>query len=102
VNDLRIRTMRSDEIAIAADWAAAEGWNPGLADAACFATVDPEGFLIGELDGAPAATVSCVNYDARTMRGLPSLASTSCGEMCAAAAMDYAYGTRPSRTLARA
>jgi GNAT acetyltransferase-like protein/acetyltransferase (GNAT) family protein len=61
---LRIRTMRPDEIAIAVDWAAAEGWNPGLADAACFATVDPGGFLIGELDGAPAATISCVNYDA--------------------------------------
>jgi GNAT superfamily N-acetyltransferase len=64
MSDLRIRTMRSDEIAIAADWAAAEGWNPGLTDAACFARVDPEGFLIGEIDGAPAATVSCVNYDA--------------------------------------
>jgi GNAT superfamily N-acetyltransferase len=64
-NSLRIRTMRPDEIAIAVDWAAAEGWNPGLADAACFATVDPEGFLIGELDGDPAAVVSCVNYDAR-------------------------------------
>ncbi|MCP4618739.1 MAG: GNAT family N-acetyltransferase [Bradyrhizobium sp.] len=57
--------MRTDEIALAADWAAAEGWNPGLSDAACFATVDPEGFLIGELDGVPAATVSCVNYDDR-------------------------------------
>ena len=45
-------------------WAAAEGWNPGLADAACFAMADPDGFLIGELDGAPAATVSCVNYGA--------------------------------------
>ena len=33
--------------------------------AACFATVDPGGFLIGELDGAPAATISCVNYDER-------------------------------------
>jgi hypothetical protein len=61
--DLRIRAMRPDEIAIAADWAAAEGWNPGLADAACFATVDPAGFFIGELDGAPAVTISCVNYD---------------------------------------
>jgi hypothetical protein len=57
--------MRPDEIALAADWAAAEGWNPGRADAACFATVDPQGFFIGELDGAPAATVSCVNYDER-------------------------------------
>jgi GNAT superfamily N-acetyltransferase len=64
-HDLRIRVMRPEEIALAADWAAAEGWNPGLADAACFATVDPEGFLIGELDGAPAATISCVNYGER-------------------------------------
>jgi ribosomal protein S18 acetylase RimI-like enzyme len=63
--DLNIRTMRAEEIALAADWAAAEGWNPGLADATCFATVDPGGFLIGELDGAPAATISCVNYDDR-------------------------------------
>jgi hypothetical protein len=39
--DLRIRAMASDEIAVAADWAAAEGWNPGLGDAACFATVEP-------------------------------------------------------------
>jgi len=60
---LNIRSMRPDEIALAADWAAAEGWNPGLADAACFATVDAGGFLIGELDGEPAATISCVNYD---------------------------------------
>jgi hypothetical protein len=64
MSDLRIRTMRPEDISIAVDWAAAEGWNPGLADAACFATVDPGGFLIGELDGAPAATISCVNYDA--------------------------------------
>ena len=64
-NNLRIRVMRPEEIALASDWAAAEGWNPGLADAACFATVDPGGFLIGELDGAPAATISCVNYDER-------------------------------------
>ena len=63
-DDFRIRAMRPDEIALAADWAAAEGWNPGRADAACFATVDPRGFLIGELGGEPAATISCVNYDA--------------------------------------
>ena len=28
-----IRTMRPDEIQLAVDWAAAEGWNPGIADA---------------------------------------------------------------------
>ena len=60
---LQIRPMRPSDIPIAIAWAAAEGWNPGLNDAACFATVD--GFLIGELDGEPAATISCVNYDPR-------------------------------------
>ena len=65
MNDLTIRQMRSDEIALAIDWAAAEGWNPGLADASCFATEDPQGFFIGELDGRPAAVISCVNYGAR-------------------------------------
>jgi len=65
MNTFTIRTMRPAEISLVVDWAAAEGWNPGAADAACFASVDAEGFLIGELDGTPAATVSCVNYDER-------------------------------------
>ncbi|MBR0899783.1 GNAT family N-acetyltransferase [Bradyrhizobium tropiciagri] len=65
MSDLTIRHMRPDEIALAVDWAAAEGWNPGLADATCFAAEDPRGFLIGELDGEPAAVISCVNYGAQ-------------------------------------
>src|ERR1700738_1665178 len=64
MNGLRIRRRRPDEIWIAVNWGAAEGWNPGLYDDACFAAADPEGFFIGELDGAPAANVSCVNYGA--------------------------------------
>src|SRR5258705_10910834 len=64
MSDLRIRTMQPDEISVAIEWAAAEGWNPGLTDAACFASVDPDGFLIGVLDGVPVATISCVNYGA--------------------------------------
>ncbi|WOH79818.1 GNAT family N-acetyltransferase [Bradyrhizobium sp. BEA-2-5] len=65
MNDLSIRHMQPDEIALAVDWAAAEGWNPGLADAPCFAAEDPQGFFVGEIDGEPVATVSCVNYDDR-------------------------------------
>jgi GNAT superfamily N-acetyltransferase len=57
--------MDRREIALAGDWAAAEGWNPGLDDPACFATADPEGFYIGEFDGAAASTISVVNYDDR-------------------------------------
>ncbi|MEH2592048.1 GNAT family N-acetyltransferase [Bradyrhizobium sp. AZCC 1721] len=64
MSDFTIRTMRPDEISLAIDWAAAEGWNPGLADATCFSSVDPHGFIIGEIDGAPVATVSCINYSA--------------------------------------
>jgi GNAT superfamily N-acetyltransferase/uncharacterized protein (DUF433 family) len=61
--ELTIRVMDRGEMTIAGDWAAAEGWNPGLDDAACFATVDPNGFYMGELDGVPASTISVVNYD---------------------------------------
>jgi hypothetical protein len=65
MSDLHIRNLRPDEIGLAVDWAAAEGWNPGPADAACFGTVDAEGFFVGELDGEPVATISCVNYGPR-------------------------------------
>ena len=65
MSDMQIRNLRPDEISVAIDWAAAEGWNPGLRDAACFAIPDPQGFFVGEIDGEPIATVSCVNYDAR-------------------------------------
>jgi len=64
MDGLHIRPMRPDEIPIAVNWAAAEGWNPGLADDACFVAADPPGFFIGEFEGAPAATISCVNYSA--------------------------------------
>src|SRR5450631_1439153 len=64
-HQLSIRVMDRREIAPASDWAAAEGWNPGLDDAGCFATVDPGGFFIGELDGVAASTISVVNYDDR-------------------------------------
>lgn len=58
----KIRTMSRDEINIAIDWAASEGWNPGLYDADCFYSADPEGFLVGELDNEPIATISAVKY----------------------------------------
>ena len=47
------------------DWAAAEGWNPGLRDAEAFRAADPDGFLLGSLDGEPIAAISLVNYDNR-------------------------------------
>ena len=65
MSDLQIRNLGPEEISIAIDWAAAEGWNPGLRDAACFTIPDAKGFFVGEIDGEPVATVSCVNYDDR-------------------------------------
>ncbi|MFB6463780.1 GNAT family N-acetyltransferase [Bradyrhizobium tunisiense] len=65
MSDLQIRNLTPEEISIAIDWAAAEGWNPGLSDAACFAAPDAQGFFVGEIDGEPVATISCVNYDDR-------------------------------------
>lgn len=65
MSDLHIRNLRPEEISLALDWAAAEGWNPGLADGACFAIPDAQGFFVGEIDGEPVATVSCINYDER-------------------------------------
>jgi len=55
--------MQAAEVARAIDWAAAEGWNPGLHDGALFYSTDPHGFFIGVLDGEPIATLAGVAYD---------------------------------------
>lgn len=49
---------------MALEWAAREGWNPGVNDAACFYAADAGGFLVGELDGEPVAVISAVRYGA--------------------------------------
>ncbi|MFH1197244.1 MAG: GNAT family N-acetyltransferase [bacterium] len=54
--------MTNDEIQIAIDWAAAEGWNPGLNDAPCFYQTDPKGFFLGLLDDKPIGCISVVSY----------------------------------------
>ena len=62
-NTYRIRTMTRQEVDTALDWAAAEGWNPGLSDADCFYATDSRGFLIGLRGDDPIATISAVRYD---------------------------------------
>lgn len=59
---LVIAVMTEDEVHLAVDWAAREGWNPGLADAGAFRAADPDGFLIGRVDGVPVAVISAVSY----------------------------------------
>ncbi len=62
VTKLDIRKATRDEFSIAIEWAAREGWNPGLDDLAVFHAADPAGFLIGYVDGQPAASISVVRY----------------------------------------
>ncbi|WP_428607564.1 GNAT family N-acetyltransferase [Sedimenticola sp.] len=46
-----IRNMTRPEVDQLVDWAASEGWNPGLHDADRFWATDPEAFMAAELDG---------------------------------------------------
>ncbi|MCM2417632.1 MULTISPECIES: GNAT family N-acetyltransferase [unclassified Streptomyces] len=57
-----ITAASAADIGLMADWAAAEGWNPGRTDGSAFFAADPHGFLIGRLDGDPVACVSVVRY----------------------------------------
>jgi len=59
---LSIRVMTREDLDLAIDWAAAEGWNPGLDDGACFHSADPAGFLMGYLGDEPVASISVVRY----------------------------------------
>ena len=62
LSNYTIRTMTRNEVNIAIDWAATEGWNPGLYDVDSFYNADPNGYFIGELDNEPIATISAVRY----------------------------------------
>jgi GNAT superfamily N-acetyltransferase len=62
--DCTVRTMARDEVDLAIDLAAAEGWNPGLHDAACFRAADAGGFFVAESEGRPIGCISAVGYGA--------------------------------------
>lgn len=53
---------RAEIDAVAVEWAAREGWNPGWHDSDAFYAADPNGFLIGLLDDEPIASISAVRY----------------------------------------
>jgi GNAT superfamily N-acetyltransferase len=61
-SDLVIRPANRRELDLALEWAAQEGWNPGLSDAQCFHVTDPEGFLLAFRDAEPVASISVVRY----------------------------------------
>ncbi len=60
-----IRRLDLAGISTLVDWAAAEGWNPGLADAPAFAAADPDGFLGAFVGDRMVAGISVVAYDDR-------------------------------------
>lgn len=63
MNDvIPVRHLATADVALMTEWAAAEGWNPGLHDAGTFYAADPGGFLASLADDEPAAVVSLVRY----------------------------------------
>lgn len=63
LDDLVVRPMSKTELGVALDWAAAEGWNPGLHDAESFYAVDPEGFFLAECAGEALGCICAAAYD---------------------------------------
>jgi ribosomal protein S18 acetylase RimI-like enzyme len=63
--ELIIRNMRREELDVLVDWAAREGWNPGLADAEVFWATDPDGFIAAEHSGEMVGGGSIVSYGGR-------------------------------------
>lgn len=59
-----IQNLDLAQVQILLDWAALEGWNPGLGDAAVFYAADPQGFFGAFVDGVMVAGISAVAYDA--------------------------------------
>lgn len=60
---LTLRNLTSaEELALPLDWAAREGWNPGLADGPAFFAADAQGFFLASLDGRPVGSASAVLY----------------------------------------
>lgn len=60
-----IRAMTRAELDTLVDWAAAEGWNPGLHDASIFWDTDPDGFIAADFGGELIGGGSIVAYDRR-------------------------------------
>lgn len=58
----KIRKMKRSELDLAVEWAAKEGWNPGLYDGNSFYETDRKGFLMGFLDTEPISSISAISY----------------------------------------
>ncbi len=59
----QIRRASRAELDVMIEWAAEEGWNPGLGDAGPFWAADPDGYWVAEAEDGPIAAISLVRYN---------------------------------------
>jgi GNAT superfamily N-acetyltransferase len=64
-NKLEIRNMTRPEVNDLVDWAAGEGWNPGLHDADLFWDTDAEAFVAADLDGEMIGGGAITSYSGK-------------------------------------
>ena len=93
-NTLNIRSMTRNEVAETLEWAAGEGWNPGLYDAEAFFHTDRNGFFIATHNDETAGVIAAVAYDETFgCIGLhivkPDYAAQNVGETLLKHALDY-------------
>lgn len=59
----QIRRASRAELDIMIEWAAEEGWNPGLGDVGPFWAADPDGYWIADGEDGPVGAISLVRYN---------------------------------------
>ncbi|MBC2864717.1 GNAT family N-acetyltransferase [Streptomyces mexicanus] len=60
--DLVVTRATLEDWPVISEWAAQEGWNPGLSDGPAFFAQDPDGFFLGRIDGEPVSAISVVRH----------------------------------------
>jgi len=61
---MKLRRATPRDLVQVLQWAAAEGWNPGLDDASAFWGADGDGFYVAEVEDQIVAAISVVNHNA--------------------------------------
>lgn len=66
-----VRNLQAEEVETLLDWAAKEGWNPGIDDSSLFFAADPNGFFMAYEGAKPVAGISVIKQgDAHGFLGL--------------------------------
>lgn len=99
MTDFRPATLH--EVHLMLDWAADEGWNPGLDDAAAFHGSDPGGFFVAtDTADQPVAAISVVNHTPNfAFLGLYIVRPEHRGQGIGLALWSHAMGHAGQRTI---